>query len=206
MADPFNLTRRSLIERTLLLVGAGATGGFSLSALAQTAASGPYLNAPAFTLLTAVADTIVPRTDSVGALDANVPANFDALLHNWASAERRMEITKSLLQIDKLARQTHGKAFTKLDPQARHDLLAAHDEKALQILPSAKPASGLAALMKGPNYANPGYGKMKEVIVALYYMSEPALTRELTYEHAPGEWQPSIPVTPQTRPAGGTLF
>jgi gluconate 2-dehydrogenase gamma chain len=37
----------------------------------------------------------------------------------------------------------------------------------------------------------------------LYYYSEPALTHELAYEHSPGEWLPSIPVTPETRPWGG---
>ena len=34
-------------------------------------------------------------------------------------------------------------------------------------------------------------------------LSEPGMTQELAYEHAPGAWQPSIPVTPETRPAGG---
>ena len=39
--------------------------------------------------------------------------------------------------------------------------------------------------------------------MVLYYQSEVALTTELTYEHAPGKWQPSIPLTPETRQTGG---
>ena len=61
----------------------------------------------------------------------------------------------------------------------------------------------MRSLAEGPRVADPGYGKLKELIVVLYYYSEPALTKELTYEHAPGEWQPSIPLTPETRAAGG---
>jgi hypothetical protein len=57
--------------------------------------------------------------------------------------------------------------------------------------------------MMGARFANPGYGKLKELIVVLYYYSEPALTSELAYIHAPGEWQPSMPITPTTRPWGG---
>jgi hypothetical protein len=57
-----------------------------------------------------------------------------------------------------------------------------------------------------PQFANPGYGKLKELIVVAFYCSETALTHDLAYEHAPGEWQPSIPITPATRPWGGLSF
>lgn len=204
-ANPLNLTRRSLIERMLLVAGAAATGGFSMSALAETATGTRYLDTARFTLLSAVADTIVPKTDSVGALDAQVPEKIDALLKNWASARTRGEVTEALLQIDALARNAKGKPFADLDAQTRHDLLAPYDAKSLEILPSIGKA-GMAQRMAFPNYANPGYGRIKELAVTLYYLSEPALTQELSYEHAPGEWKPSIPVTPDTRPAAGTLF
>jgi hypothetical protein len=55
----------------------------------------------------------------------------------------------------------------------------------------------------GPSVAEPAYAKLKELIVVLYYLTEAALTHELEYEHAPGGWKPSIPVTPQTRASGG---
>lgn len=205
-ADPLNLTRRSLIERMLLVAGAAATGGFSLPALAQSAAGQRYLDDAKFTLLGAVAETIVPKTDTAGALEADVPAKFDAVLKDWASPETRAQIAGALLEIDALAREAQGKSFTALDAKERHDLLSAHDAKSLKVMPSEPTKGGMSALMGMPNYANPGYGRMKELIVTLYYLSEPALTQELTYVHAPGEWKPSIPVTPDTRPAGGTLF
>lgn len=205
-ADPLNLTRRSLIERMLLVAGAAATGGFSLPALAQTAAGQRYLDDAKFKLLGAVAETIVPKTDTVGALEADVPAKLDALLKDWASPETRAQIAGALLEIDALAREAQGKSFTALDAKAQHDLLTAHDAKSLKVLAVAAAKGGMSALMGVPNYTNPGYGRLKELVVTLYYLSEPALTQELTYVHAPGEWKPSIPVTPETRPAGGTLF
>lgn len=205
MADPLDLTRRSLIERMLLVAGVAATGGFSMPALAKSAAAGRYLDADRFALLSAVADTIVPKTDTAGAVEANVPASFDALLKDWASAETRSQVTAALAEIDGLAREAKGQPFVRLDAQTRHDLLASHDAKSLKVLPAVM-KGGVSSLMGFPNYANPGYGRIKELVVTLYYLSEPALTQELVYEHAPGEWQPSIPVTPETRPAGGTLF
>lgn len=205
MADPLNLTRRSLIERMLLVAGAAATTGFSLPALAQSAAGKRYLDDKRFTTLGAVADTIVPKTDTAGALETEVPARLDAMLKDWASAETRSQVAAALTEIDTMAREAKGKPFDQLDAQARHDLLAPHDAASLKVLPS-KTKGGLASLTGFPNYTNPGYGRIKELVVTLYYLSEPALTQELTYEHAPGEWKPSIPVTAETRPAAGSMY
>lgn len=206
MADPLDLTRRALIERMLLVAGVAASSSFAMPVLAKTAAAGKrYLDAGRFALLSAVADTIVPKTDTAGAVEANVPATLDALLKDWASAETRSQVVAALAEIDAMAREAKGKSFTQLDASARHELLAPHDAKSLKMLP-AKTKGGMVSLMGFPNYANPGYGRIKELVVTLYYLSEPALTQELSYEHAPGEWKPSIPVTAATRPAAGTVF
>ncbi|GGC16740.1 hypothetical protein GCM10011494_39540 [Novosphingobium endophyticum] len=205
MADPLNLTRRSLIERMLLVAGVTATGGFSLPALAESAAGNRHLDAQRFTVLSAVADTIVPKTDTVGALEADVPTKFDAMLKDWASAQTRSQVAAALTEIDTLASRANGKSFALLDAKTRHDLLAPHDAASLKVLP-ADTKGGVATLMGFPNYTNPGYGRIKELVVMLYYLSEPALTQELTYEHTPGEWKPSIPVTPETRPAAGSMY
>ncbi|WP_054107336.1 gluconate 2-dehydrogenase subunit 3 family protein [Novosphingobium sp. AAP83] len=207
MKNPMLIDRRTLIERALMLVGAGAAAGtFSASALASAAArTKPYLDSATFALLTAVADTIVPRTDTAGAIDAKVPATIDALLVNWASGERRYQLSQALVEIDGLAHTAHGKGFAQLSATERLALLKSHDEAALKVGAVQAPRS-IKNIMAGPAFANPGYGKLKELIVLLYYISEPALTQELSYIHAPGEWQPSIPVTSETRPAAGGMF
>jgi hypothetical protein len=235
-----SLDRRSMLQRALLLVGAAATPGFSAAALAQDKAP-LLLNATQFELLTAVADTIVPVTDTPGAVAAGVPRTFDALLRNWASDEQKRHLTGALETIDKLAREKEGKPFAKLTPAARYALLSAHDAEAMKA-PAARPQAAGNPEAKSPsvvdpNYgrpqqtppasaatdgtprlpnsgsvfsrggqpvvSDPGYAKLKELIVILFYISETALTNELTYEHAPGSWDPSIPITPQTRPYGG---
>lgn len=207
MTDILAMNRRSLLERALMLVGAATVEGFSVTALAK-AAVGPnrYLDAQAFALLSAVADTIVPRTDTVGALDAGVPASFDALLTNWASGERRYDLTHALASIDQAAREAGSVGFVDLLPEQRKAVLSAYDVTALKPVPRRGGGTSIAVLMAGPSVANPGYGKLKDLIVTLYYLSEPALTQELSYVHAPGEWKPSIPVTTDTRPAAGGTY
>jgi hypothetical protein len=189
MIEVRGMDRRSLLERAMMLAGVMATSGFSTSALAGT---GRYLDASTYALLGAVTDTMVPRTDTAGAIEANVPASFDALLANWASPQHRDELTRSLTRIDQAARQSQGTGFADQAPAVRKTFLTAYDASALDPAPRS---SGTAP--------DPGYRRLKELIVTLYYLSEPALTQELSYVHAPGTWKPSIPVTAETRPSGG---
>jgi gluconate 2-dehydrogenase gamma chain len=217
------LDRRAVLQRALLLAGATLAPSFSMQALAQEAGKGErLLDARQFGLLSAVADTIVPRTDTPGAVDAGVPALFDGLLKNWASPKRREELLAALEAIGRLSQQD-GQPFAALSAERRHALLAEYDVAALKparpdaaaTFPRApaiadprqgqvlqRPAMPAPAAY-GPSVADPAYAKLKELIVVLYYLTETALTRELEYEHAPGGWKPSVPVTPQTRPSGG---
>lgn len=204
MTDITQIDRRSLLSTALLLVGATATAGFSPEAFAKAVAQPKrYLDAASFNLVSAVADTIIPRTDTPGAVDAHVPAKFDALLVTWASPERRVELAGALSRIDALAKEQDGKGFAELTPERRKELLVAHDKAALKPVPRAEKLKGMRAMMAGPSVADPGYAKLKELLVVLYYYSEEALTTELVYEHVPGGWTPSVKVTPETRATGG---
>jgi len=199
-----NMDRRSLLESALLLMGVTATAGFSTEAFAKAAASPkPFLDPASFTLLSAIADTIVPKTDTPGAVDAHVPAKFDALLVNWASPEHRVQLAGALTRIDNLAKEKQAKGFAELTPDQRKELLVAHDIASLKPVPRTDKLTGMRAMMAGPSVADPGYAKLKELIVLLYYYSEEALTTELVYEHVPGGWTPSVKVTPETRATGG---
>ncbi|MEO6092852.1 MAG: gluconate 2-dehydrogenase subunit 3 family protein [Novosphingobium sp.] len=234
------------MQRAFVLAGATVTPGFSIDVLAaEVAGASRQLDARRFALLSALADTIVPRTDSPGAVDAGVPALVDGLLRNWASPSRRAELIAALDRIEGLA-GPGGASFARLAPQVRHDLLTTHDAAALTPRPTEMPAAAslkraptvvdpnygrpkqdpaegkapaslvgeaggtarskppaVPSFMRGPVVADADYAKLKELIVVLYYYSEPALTKELPYEHVPGAWQPSIPITAETRPWGG---
>lgn len=204
MDSQFGLDRRALLQRTLVLVGAASASGFSAEALAARAATRKRSLAPAqYMLLASVADTILPRTDTPGAVEVGVPALFDALLAKWASPSRRADLVAALTRIDAAAIAKHKKAFAAITPAQRKTLLAAHDVAALKPIPSAGGGSFMA-MMEGPAVADRGYRKMKELILTLYYSSEIGLTRELDYQHVPGEWQPSIKLTPETRASGGS--
>ena len=187
------LDRRALLARALLLVGASVT---SVPLEARTASDADVLSQAQRAALVAAADTIIPQTDTAGAVDAGVPALFEALLASWAAPTTIASMQSVLDRIDALPGQSRH--FAALSPVERKAVLQPFDAAALA--PSAVPR---ADPFGPPVAADPAYQRFKELVLTLYYLSQPALTQELDYTHVPGRWEPSVPVTSATRPQGG---
>lgn len=205
MPELLKIERRQLLQHALLLVGATATGTLSPEALARAAAApARYLSRPRFALLGAVADTIVPATDTPGALAAHVPERLDALLRGWASPATRSQIEGALDRIDAAARAQKGKAFASLSAADREAVLRPHDAAALKPAPPPPGAPKSHPFATMTYVADQGYFRIKDLVLTLYYYSAEATASELAYVHVPGAYLPSIKLTAASRPELGT--
>lgn len=202
MIDDIALGRRALLGNMALLLGVAALPAEALAAGGRKAKA--FLSKPRMRLLAAVADTIMPATDTPGALAAGVPARFDALLAKWAAPATRDDMVAALDRIDAAARSEKGKAFAALQAADREAVLRAHDAAALKAVPPPPGAPKPTIFTPRVDVVDHGYYRVKDLVLTLYYYSAAATTTELIYEHVPGAWQPSIPATPQTRPFLGT--
>lgn len=171
--------RRDFIRGALLAIGVAGTAFPGWTAL-EAAASGkaPFFSPARLAVLDAVAETIMPRTDTPGARDVGVPGRVDLLMKNWASAKTQADFTRVLGEIDAAARAQGATGIAALAPAKQLEVVAAYDRAGMR---------------------DAGYVKFKGLVLALYYLSEPGATQELSYEHVPGAWEPSIPVTAATR-------
>jgi gluconate 2-dehydrogenase gamma chain len=165
-------SRRGFIASALLAIG---VAGVPLSACnaKKTSGLGRFFKPAHFAILDAVTETIMPRTDTPGARDVLVAKRIDTLMNSWASAQTQTDFTRILDEIDAAA-----KGIAALPPAKQLEVVAAYDKAKMR---------------------DPAYGKFKNLVFALYYLSEPGATQELRYEHVPGAWEPSIPVTADTR-------
>ena len=189
--------RREALGRMALLLGVAALPATALAAPA--AGTRPFLSPARLRLLGAVADTMLPRTDTPGALAAKVPARLDAMLGHWASAATRDAIAGALTRIDEAARTAHGKGFAALPAIGRATLLTDHDKAALKPAPGAATAN-LSLFRALPECVDPGYRALKGLVIELYYYSPEATATELVYEHVPGKFEPSLKLTAASRP------
>jgi gluconate 2-dehydrogenase gamma chain len=197
------MERRSLLQSLALLLGVAALPANALAA-ARKSNGKQGLSVDQFSLLSAIADTMIPATDTPGAIAVGVPRLLDKMLANWASSSRRLALIGAMSEIETLALTSDKKGYARLDPARRKALLLDHDKAALKPGPPPKEKlSALLAMVAGPPVANPAYLKLKELVITLYYASEVALTQELIYEHVPGKFVPSLKVNPDTRPFAG---
>ncbi len=192
------MDRRSLLQRALVLAGASLVAGCQFI---PGAGAGGELSDEQLKLLDLFADTLIPQTDTRGAVGAGVPKVLAGMVRDWASDKTREELSGALDRIGAAAKKATGRAFGELSPAERQTFLAAHDKAALVDVPPPADAPKGNPFEPVLSVADNGYARLKQLVATLYYSSEAALTEELVYEHVPGGWTASVKVTPETRPA-----
>jgi hypothetical protein len=173
------------MERRDLLKAIGAAGALALlpsEAVAAWArvASGikpvAGLTEAQIALINAIADTIIPRTDTPGAVDVNVSAFIDVMVHEQYSDTLKAEFLAGLDAIENDAKTNGGASFAELTPQARGSAVerieAVRDRR-------AEPQRT--------------YWRLKSLIVHGYFTSEPVMKDVLKVQVMPGAFDGNAP-------------
>ncbi len=182
------LNRRKLLQSILAAVGTS----MSLSACADVQLfptnSRPipvFYTEAEFSAVNRLADLILPRTDTPGAVDAGVPGFMDNLMTEWASAATQEEHRLGLHAV--MEELAQGKPFAvavATDAIARLQQLdgAAFDPDAQSLSRAAE-----------------AYRKIKYTMVRAYFTSQLGATQELEWISVPGRWDPRVPITSSLR-------
>lgn len=169
------LNRRALLAGAVFLLGGAAALTRFTRDSGKSAADGPALRPEQFSLLEQVSETMVPATDTAGALAAGVPAFIRQMLAEWGSAATRIEIASVLEAINQAAWTRFGMTFLEIASERRLIVLREFDE--------ARIASRDGA-----------YRKFKWLVLIGYYHSEAGATQELRFELVPGAWRACLPL------------
>jgi hypothetical protein len=145
------------------------------------------LSDPHLALVRAIADTIIPRTDSPSATDVGVHEFVDVIVTEQVSDDERSKALAGLDAIEAKAVSAHGASFTALGADARHAFI---DE-----------------IEKGPRDQDPSrtYWRLKGLIVHGYFTSEPVMKNVLKHNVMPGRFEGSAPVAlKRAKSSGGS--
>ena len=179
--------RRAALMRLGALCGLTGLADLGLVAdalaAAPVAAAAPALLSPAELQLTGVlAELVIPRTETPGALDVGAHRTVDHLLAVCAEAPAQAAYKAGLARIDAAARAGGGKGFAALPAARQIALLRALD-------------AGSAPF--GP--ADQGFFRqLKGYVAFAYYTSEAGATQELAYLPVPGGFKGDIKLTRTT--------
>jgi hypothetical protein len=140
------------------------------------------LNEGQMALVRAVADVIIPRTDTPSATDVGVHQFIDVIVAEQASEEDRTKFLAGLDAIDMRALRESNAVVAKLSAEAQGALVAS--------LESA-PRNGEAAQT---------YWRLKGLVVHGYLTSEEIMTTVLRHQVMPGKFDGAAPLTIKKRP------
>lgn len=166
--------RRRVLQGLLALVGAGVLPHRVLGA-DLAGAAGLFSDAE-MEFITALADTLIPATDTLGAALAGVPLGFADLITEWASDERRTATQRTIAALHKDLNLRVGGSFSSGGTADRL--------KALEELDAD--AYGAERVKYGD------YRDIKVLLLHLYYATKPGATQELRYDPIPGGYEGDV--------------
>lgn len=135
------------------------------------------LNPHQLETVSTIADLIIPKTDTPGALDAGVPGFIDLLLAEWYDEAERIRFVQGLAMIDARSREVAGVEFVALTGPDRLTVVQALD---------ANRQSGLAT-------AEATYATIKSLTVYGYFTSQIVSTSVLKVNIMPGRYDGCVP-------------
>lgn len=175
------MNRREMLRYTALLTGGAVSTSFATVFL--SGCSGPaeevselhFFDPDQFDLVSLLADTILPRTDSPSATDVNVHYTIDSMIGQVFGLEFKSKFRK---QWDELENHLTAQNFQQLEQSGRVELL-----RRLELNRTSETES-----------ARQAYIELKQQVIAYYLTTEEIGKEHLNYLPVPGDYKPCISV------------
>lgn len=180
------IDRREALRRAALLLGGTISAPAVLGVLAGCDASTPVgggwtprvLTASQAELVAAIAERIIPETDTPGARGVQVNRFIDTMLAKYYATPERDHFLDGLADVDERARHGCGNSFLRCSSEDQHALLERIDREAF------------ASTAVPP----PFFRTMKELTILGYYTSRVGATEELRHVQVPGRFEGCVPL------------
>jgi len=164
----------------------GPAAGNAHATPASSPANSSFLSASQTAIVSAVADIMIPRTDTPGALDVGVPAFIDLMLKDvYPQADRDRYLT-GLTELDTAASSQHGQTFVALESTQRVALVRKFHDAAIgeeRQLPKTH-----------AHLQRPFILMTKELTLLRFFTSQPGATQVLQYVAVPGSYHGCLPL------------
>ncbi len=192
--------RRKVLLGLMLALGGGAVAGCDIGAsddqiMRALRPDGrlAFYSGREFRFVGLIADAIIPKTDTPGAIEAGVPEYLDAMMATWASRETKQKHRQALRDIRARLRELGGEDLTKLVDEQRRTAIAALDAEAYADYTGGMNL-GIFSGGAEPESLIERYRALKTLIAQVYYTTEAGATQELQHEALPGRWLADAPL------------
>jgi hypothetical protein len=180
------VNRREVLKIAAVMLGAGLSGSLSQNVLAGLVPTSKPLGR-AFTAKTRkqveiLAEMIIPKTDTPGAIEAGAPAFIEMMVSDWFNDGERNIFTAGLTALDEYCKTSFSKEFVACDEVQRTAALK-YSEKIALTYQGIAPAVDISQKYVDPG--TPFFTKLKELTVLGYFTSEVGSKQVLSYNPMP---------------------
>jgi hypothetical protein len=191
------MNRREAIERTAMMLGY-AVSAPAIAGVLSGCSSTPSLNyKPKFftdaqaTLISEVAEIILPKTSTPGAKDAGVPQFIDTLIFETYSKEDKEKFLTDLIAFDAESKKVNGDSFNDLSEAKQKTFVKTQHEAAFN-----NPVDGSSGAWwdNSTKKEKPFILKIKELTLLGFFTSEAGATQVLQYNQVPGPYKGCVPL------------
>jgi gluconate 2-dehydrogenase gamma chain len=177
------IDRREAIKRSAMIMGGLIFAPNALGVLSGCKArpgvdwDPRYFNRERARLISALAETIIPETDTPGAVQAGVPSFIEEMVYTGYPEAAREQFLSGMDAFNDLARTTHGSRYPDLDEDLQFRFASEQNRLAIE---SELPMPAFFLIMK-------------ELTVMGYFTSEIGAKLALRYEKIPGRYEGCVP-------------
>jgi gluconate 2-dehydrogenase gamma chain len=191
------LNRRQALRCGAALFGAALVPPVAATIYYRTSPDGPARNEALSEAqrqtIAALSESIIPRTDTPGAIEAGVPDFIEMMLRDFYDEKYRSMFLEGLQALDAYAEKEHGRIFAALSEPEQAAIVEGADSGAVTL---SRPLSFLFSWEEFDFFR-----QAKRLVIIGYYSSEVGLTQEYEYVPVPGRYDGHYPFEKV-----GTLF
>jgi len=186
------MNRREALKRVAWLMGGTISASAILamekgySATASAGSKPAILRPPQVAIVSAVAEIMIPRTDTPGAIDAGVPGFIDLMLKDVYTQKDRERYLAGVAEFDAAAQGEPGKKFVALESAQQVALVRKfHDAAVVEERRLHRPHAHLQ---------RPFILMTKELTLLGFFTSQVGATQVLQYVAVPGSYHACVPL------------
>lgn len=135
-----------------------------------------------------IAEAIIPRTETPGAIDAGVPGWIEIIVQNCLEPEDQEIIVAGLSDLMRRCQKEHGRDLGELSGAKQVAFLTKMHEETL----AEKQEARRAGLRPRRTFLE----QFKELTKFCFASSEVGATEAFEFVYVPGQWIPSMPLEP----------
>ncbi len=184
------MDRREALRRTAFLMG-GIVSAPAIMGVLKGCTAKPgidwkpvYLKDDQASLVSQVAEIIIPKTDTPGAKEVGVPSFIDQILKEVYSKEDQEWFSTGLQSFNDEAKKAYGDEFSDLDEAEQQAFVKKIHGEAVEAERATQPAPRRPFILM-----------MKELTMLGFFTSEVGATQILQYDPVPGAYKGCIPLS-----------